>query len=73
MEQQIINILEKYSIKNSDVTGEWSLLEDDMFPQVAKEIMKLYNHKTPFHICSECNVNLQRQNHREWCSVRLFG
>lgn len=45
MKQQIINILEKHSIKNSDVTGEWYLLEDDMFPQVAEEIEKLYNKK----------------------------
>ena len=46
MKQQIINILHKYSIKNSDVTGEWAILEDDTFPQVAEEIEKLYKNKS---------------------------
>ena len=44
MRQQIINILEKYSIKNSDITGDWNVLEDDMLPQVAEEIEKLYTY-----------------------------
>lgn len=46
MKQQIINILENNSVKVSDSTGYYKVLEDDMFPRVAEEIKKDYN---PIH------------------------
>lgn len=41
MKEQIINILKNNSVKVSDSTGYYKVLEDDMFPQIAKEIEEM--------------------------------